>query len=160
MSKNLKILFTLSIILNVLLLGAGGGFAFKEMQEKPWRMMKVQMSPEGRERMSAHYEAMRDDMAPLFAEMRKSREQMKEIMASQNFSMNEYDAITKHIRVLRQQIGDKMNAATRQLVVDMPPNDRQKMADHFVRGFGGRHGGPGDWGCKDKPVEKADQPAE
>jgi uncharacterized membrane protein len=146
-SKKLKTLFTLSVALNVLLLGAAAGFAIKEWREEPWHMAKANMSPQSREMLSQRYQQMHRDMAPLLAEMRKSRDSMRAVMMQDPFDTAKFDQAIARLRSLRQQMGDRMSATTKEIVMNMPSEERRKMADNFVRGFGWKHEKGGHWRC-------------
>jgi uncharacterized membrane protein len=158
MKKCTKTLFTLSVVLNFLLLGALAGVGIKEWRHDPWHMAKNEMSPESRDMVKESFQKMHADMKPLFADMRRSREQMREILRQEQFNAARFDEVSAHLRTLRQQMGDRMSAVTKDMVAVMPPQDRQQMADHFVMGW--KHGGKrGGWNCdKDKGDKQAVQP--
>jgi uncharacterized membrane protein len=155
MTKTVKTLFTLSILLNILLLGIGAGFAIKEWREDPWwEQAKVELSPQSQDLLKKSFDKMHDDMAPLIAETREAREQLKNLMAQESFDSKKFDQITAHIRDVRQKMGDKMTATTKELVSNLSPDERKKMADRFV-GIDWRHRKKAPWMCADKKSENS-----
>ncbi len=158
MKKNVKILFTLSVVLNVLLLGAMGGMCFRHWQENSWRMAKNEMSPQSQEMLRSRFSAMHEEMAPLFAEMRKNRDEMRVLLQQDAFDPVRFDIVTQNYRKLRRQMGEKMSDATKQLAAKLPAQDRQKMANQFVQGFGWKYAGARKGDCPHGGPDKAPPP--
>ena len=80
MSKNMKILFTCSVLLNVLLLGLAGGIAFFDHHRDPVAKMQEGMSPEGRNIVARQMQsAFRDGRS----EMERARNLKAEIANSE-----------------------------------------------------------------------------
>ena len=154
MSKTTKILFTLSIIANVLLLGAAGGMAFKDYKANAaWREANSQMSPEGREMMRTSFDRMHTEMAPMFNDMRDSRQKIRIILSKEQFDAVEFELAAQKYRDIRRQMGERMSEVTKQLAASLPAHDRQTMADHLVRGFDSK-GKKGSWRCDKSGPQK------
>lgn len=158
MSKTVKLLFTLSIIANVLLVGTAGGMAFHEYRENAsWREANREMSTEGREMMRTSFDRMHMEMAPLFNEMRESREALKVLLSEETFNPTQFDLAAQKYRDVRRKMGEKMSDVTKQLAANLPPQDRQTMADHLVRGFDSK-GKKGSWRCDKSGPRKPGTP--
>jgi uncharacterized membrane protein len=158
MSKTTKLLFTLSIVANVLLLGAAGGMAFKDYKANVvWREANNQMSSEGREMMRTSFDRMHSEMTPLFNDMRESREALKQVLAQEKFDPTQFDLAAQNYRNIRRQMAEKMSDVTKQLASNLPPEDRQTMADHLVRGFDSK-GKKGSWRCDKSGPRKPGAP--
>ncbi len=152
MKKNVKILFTLSVLLNVVFLGATSGMAFHEWQKSPWHkvrndMAKNEVSPQSQDMLKQRFGKMHQEMEPLFSEMRKNREEMRVLLQKNDFDAVRFDLVTQNYRKLRRQMSERMSDATKQLAAQLPAQDRQKMADQFVRGFGWKYAGGRKGGC-------------
>ncbi len=152
MKKNVKILFTLSVLLNVAFLGAAGGMAYHEWQKSPWHkvrndMAKNDVSPQSQDMLKQRFGKMHQEMEPLFAEMRKNREEMRVLLQKRDFDAVRFDLVTQNYRKLRRLMGEQMSDVTKQLAAQLPAQDRQKMADQFVQGFGWKYAGGRKGGC-------------
>lgn len=132
MSKTVKVIFTLSVMLNVLLLGLGGGYAYKKMNDKPWHQAQKNMPPDIQAMMEKNYQAMRANMETLNAQSQQAHEELGALLKSKQFDPQRFDQIASRISDLRKKMGDERMRATRTLVVQLSPEQRQKMADHFA----------------------------
>jgi uncharacterized membrane protein len=126
-----------------LLLGAAGGMAYKKWQDNPWHSAKNDMSPETQEMLKQRFGEMHKEMEPLFAEMKKNRNEMRALLQQQEFDAVRFDLVTQNYRKMRREMSEKMSDVTKQIASQMPAQDRQKMADQFVRGFGWKYAGGG-----------------
>ncbi len=152
MSKTIKTLFTLSVLFNVMLLGAGAGYAFKKWHHAPgpWQEAKKDLSPQSQELMARNFQKMHEDMRPLFDDMKKSREELRHVMMQSDFNSQQFDAAMQRMRALRQQIGEKMGASAKEIAAQLSPEERKKMADRIIVGFDAKHrfGMAGPWPCQ------------
>lgn len=154
MSKNIKILFTLSVITNILLLGLLGGFGIKELREhqEPWEIAKADgMSPTSQEMMQQHIEKARAELKPVYDDMNRTRAQIKSILAQREVDMKKFESSMKHMRELRQEMSERMGNATKEMLVKMPVDERQKMAERLIHGFAWKKGNAVHWYCKQEP---------
>lgn len=151
MTRTIKILFTLSVLLNVLLLGAAGGYAIKRMQaqsQKPWDHIKNDLSPESQKMVTEGFQKIRTDMEPLMNEVRKTREEMKSILMEDRFDVRKYNEAALRAQGLRREMSEKFMGSTQKIVAGLTPEERKKVAAHFVGQDWKRKRNP-IWSCPD-----------
>lgn len=146
MSKTQKTIFTLSIILNIMLLGMTGGMAYKKHHMPSWQSVATQeLKPETRELVQRHFEKGREEIRPLLSSMMKEREQLVALMNQEQFDEAAFNAEVARIQKIQKQISDAKANSMKELMAEIPYEERVKLTGSFVRFFtwdrGGRHGG-------------------
>lgn len=149
MSRNAKILFTLSIVMNFVLLGVTGGYAVRAMHKSPWQMASKELSPQSREMVSHMFEKMHAETKPIMEEMNRARQELRNVMMQDEFNQKNFDKCMTHLHDLKMKMGEKFAATTREVVTSLPAEERQKMADKFVAGFDWKSRGGSGWRCND-----------
>ena len=147
MSRTIKILFTLSVVLNFVLLGLAAGYLMRDMHSGPWEEASKELSPESREMVSTMFEKMHVDAKPIMDEMKEARQDLKKVMMTEEFNEKEYDRCINRMRDLRQKMGEKFAATTKDVVVSLPPMERQRMAEKFLSGFDWKNARGSRWNC-------------
>ena len=162
MNRNLKILFTLSVILNVLLIGVSGGMVFKHRHGGPGRWMEEAqhgMSPESRNLMAREFQESHKQIGPLGQKAREAREKIVQILSSPEFNEGEFDAAIESLRDAQQSIMAQKMSATKRIAAQMPQEERAKLAKHFEKSFSGRwNKDPGKQGYPPPPPGDPDAP--
>ena len=139
MKKSVKIIFTLSIILNLLLLGLIGGHAMRVRGEpRPWDEMKTALAPETLGVLKTTFKDKRKDIFPLFKEARNIKQQMKSIITAESFDLAAFDAQAKALQDLNVQFSEHRLEALRDILSQLPQAERAKLADHTVDKLFGR----------------------
>lgn len=151
MSKNLKLFFTLSVILNVLLLGVSAGMALHRPMGPGWDKVQEQLSPETRQKMAAEFQQAHKDIRPLADKAKAAREEIVEALSNEEFSEPQFDTAIGNLREAQRNIMDYKIAATKRLAAELPPEERKKLASHFARSFGGKFGDWNKGGKHDQP---------
>ena len=149
MSKSLKIIFTLSIILNVLLLGVIAGHTYKKWNDDPIEQAMDEMSPEGRNivarKIQAAFREGRDEMRS----MRQSKKQLQSLLTAEEFDASAFEEEALKLHELIKEKGFKRIEITKELAQELSLEDRKVLAKRFSKGF---HGGKRSHGGK-KPHE-------
>ncbi len=141
MTKAVKIIFTVSILLNLLLVGAFAGLALKHRSHQPWHEVKNEMAPETQHLMAKAYQDSRREMGVAIKDMRKGRDDLVKIMSAEEFDPEAYDVAMAKIVKARAEMGAKRMEATKEMAAQLPQSERKKLAQKFKR-FGDRkHGG-------------------
>jgi uncharacterized membrane protein len=145
MSKNIKILFTVSILLNVLLLGLSGGMAsgwmrWHEWNKGDWDSVKSNLSPETHSIMEREFQDMRRSMKELGRESREARENIASVLSQPDYSEAALDDALQRLEAAQRNIMDHKIAATKKLVAEVSVEDRRKMAEHLSRSLSGKYG--------------------
>jgi uncharacterized membrane protein len=143
MNCMMKIIFTLSVLANILLLGGIGGMYFHPKGPVPWEEATENLSPQGQQQVSAAFKDTWKEMVPLFKKAGEARRDLTGVMAAAQFDEPAFDRAAKNLHTVQDQINDKKLAAAKTLVAQLSPEDRKKFAEHLARSFSWRGGGDG-----------------
>lgn len=144
MSKRMKILFTLSILLNLILVGLVGGGAIHKYNSFHRHMESKfgHLSPELKEKLKASFAASHDEIKASIKEGRAAKKQLKEAMNSEEFNEQLYDEASKKLNDLRYKMMQHKAAKTKALVKDLSADERRQMLGYLLRGgMDGFHSG-------------------
>ena len=136
MKKSIKAIFTLSLLLNVLLLSVAVGHVFK--QPKHWKGIKSQLSPEAKEIMQAAFKEKKARVMPITIEARQKRRDLENILAAEEFDPVAYDAMAADIHNLKSRFTDVHLSVVRDMASTMSQEDRKKLAAHVSSRLFGR----------------------
>ncbi len=136
MSRTLKVIFTVSILLNILLIGAGVGWYHKKSQW-PGGYERPKISDESREAIRSSFRQARSEMKPIFEEMRAAKAGMEEVLSAPEFDEVAYDAAAKKLLDTRDKLSKAMANNAKNFLEDLPPEDRKAMARHMAEKMGG-----------------------
>lgn len=129
MSKRIKVIFTLSILLNIVLICAGAAMLCRLGPEIP---MPDGMSPEGRQFISRTYKEGRAEIKPLFKEMKARRAEVEEILTADTFDVAAYDAAVAKMLKARGAVAAKKAETMGRALGDLPAADRRKFARRIL----------------------------
>ncbi len=131
MTKNMKIVFTVSVLLNILMAGVLAGFAVKCNQPEPWRAPPAmeKLSPEGRALMKQSFDQSRDTMRQTFQDARQLRERLNSILEAETFDPEAYAAASAALREHQVKIMERRAQTAGDLAAKLNPEDRRLMAD-------------------------------
>lgn len=164
MTKNLKILFTISILANVLLAGALGGMVMDQRsKDMPWEKMKEGLSKPSQELVTKMFQETWKDMGSTMRQSMDNRNYLADVVRAEEFDARKFDEAVKRVRGTQDLIAKRKQEATKELLAQLPPEDRQKLADQVANSFAwkGRHGKrPHDQPPRPEADGKAPPPAE
>lgn len=135
MSKRMKIIFTLSLLLNIVLIGVGGGMFYRFTMQGP---VPGDMTPEGRHFMARTFQEGRDRVKPLIADIKQKRAAVEEIMIAEQFDLEAYKVAVSAMMDSRDRISRKRAEIMGEALVDLPHADRQRLAKHMLDGLTGK----------------------
>lgn len=137
-TKAVKVIFTVSVILNVLLLGAAGGLAYKHWNDKPpYHAIHAEMSPEARNIVARTMQnAFRDSRADM-KEARAIKKDIRAIMVAPEFDAEAFDAKAEKLHSIMSAMGHKRIDITKDLAAQLSQDDRKVLAEKFSKGFRG-----------------------
>ena len=138
MNRSLKVIFLVSLIANVLLLGIVLGAAPHRLEEPPSFRDRVKADIEklpepARTKMRENMEQTRKTDEPRFAEIRQAREETLKIIAAEPFDEAAYDRQVDRISELRRGMFQHMSDNIKSIVKTLPPDQRKAVADLFRR---------------------------
>lgn len=138
MSKTLKIIFTVSIILNVLLSGAVGGVIYKEWRYHPWHEIKKELSPEAKNLVARSFQQGRREAGPSIREAMSDRRELVKILEAKEFDAEKFQAKAEELQKIQGKLTDIKIEATLELARELSYEDRKKLAENIARTFSGR----------------------
>lgn len=144
MSNKVKVIFTLSLMLNVLLIGFGGSMAYKKHQFKQAfkHKMTENVSEEGKQVMRDTFRQARSDKKGLIMKAVKNRKAMADLLMAEEFDAQAYDELAEQMMKDQNVLSTHKIELVKSMAQNMSIEDRKamahKMAD-IVDGFKPRH---------------------
>jgi len=150
MSKKMKVIFTISIILNVLFIGLMVGHFQKMKKHADWHQVKETLAPETRDILKDTFKDRWKDMRAAFKEMRENKQAMKDVLTAEDFDPTAYDAVAEKMIEFNGTFMQGRIEAIKEVFAKLPQEERLKLADHTIDKLTGR----GHSRHKKKPYDK------
>ncbi len=143
MSKKIKLIFTMSILFNVLLVGsmAGGAYHMKRHTGQSWHKLKADLAPDTRDLVHATFKGKKDEIKPMFKNMREKAKAFEDILAAEEFDAEAYAVAANELTDLSVQISQYRIKMFGSIAAQLPPEERAKIAKIVAAKILGRHGG-------------------
>lgn len=127
-----KIVLTVSLVLNVLFLGAFFGRVYHGDRHEPgdWQKMKVALAPETQEVLKATFSAKKRDVIPLFKQAHQKKEAMKFLIMAEEFDEQAYSFLAQEMKTLSMQLMTHRLITIKTILSQLPQAERAKMAEH------------------------------
>jgi uncharacterized membrane protein len=141
MNRRMKLIFTLSVLLNIVFVGVGVGMFYRFCQEIP---IPGQMSPEARHFIARTFQEGRKEIKPLIDEVKADRAKVEKVLTAETFDAKAYDKTVDEMLDSRAAITRKRAEIMGRALADLPAGDRQKFAKRVLDGLEGhkpRRGG-------------------
>lgn len=146
MSKPIKIIFTLSLLLNLILVGVSAGCLWKRHDHK---MPFNEASEQTRTQFRAAFEERRADMRADIETVRASRATLEKIIAAEPFDRGAYNLEVQNVLNIRDRmgqrradiLGDVLEKLTAEDRVEIAQKISAKLADDRPRRGGKPRGG-------------------
>lgn len=145
MNRRIKLVFTISLLLNIVLISVGAGMAYKMRRDLPF---PHEMSPEAQNFMARTFQQGREEVKPLIDDTRAKRQIVESILIAPDFDRAAYNKAADAMLDARDRISRKKADIMGRALVDLPAPDRQKFANRILDGLEGRKGGKGKHFCK------------
>lgn len=144
MSKHMKLFFTVSVVLNLILLGMMGGGALHAHYESEHKFdRKFGGLPEDvKVKLKASFEEFREDIHASKEDAKAARQQLKNSMNGEAFDEDLYDAASDKLNKLRYEMMQHKAERTKTILQDLPADQRRQLLGYLLRGgMDGFHGG-------------------
>ncbi len=151
MRNSIKFIFTLSLLLNVVLLGYIGRHEYDTWEHHPWQETREALSPEARNLVARTFQSAFREIREAGDKARKIRSDLVDILSAPAFDPKAFDKTAKKLMDSRQIITALKIKATKQVAEDLSPEDRAKMAERMTDMIGG--GGRKDVNRDRNPME-------
>lgn len=142
MNRHMKIIFTLSLLLNATLIGVIAGASYQRWNHMPPAYSRTQDSAFN-DKMSQAMATARKGQEPLFKDMRAARQQMNDILAADQFDEAAYSAAADKLRTTQAAMFDARQKVTLDMARTMSAAERKELAARF-KAMGARHGRKGE----------------
>ncbi len=136
MSKRMKLIFTVSLLLNIILIGVGAGMLFRFCQDIP---IPADMSPEARHFVAMTFQNGREQVKPLIDDVKAKRKVVEMLLTADAFDAKAYGKAVDDLLETQAKIARKRADIMEAALQDLPAADRKKFADRILDGLrGGR----------------------
>jgi uncharacterized membrane protein len=155
MSKRMRLVFTASLLLNIVFAAVGAGMFFRYCQDIP---IPGTMSPDARNFVARTYQNGREEVKPLITEVKARRQKVEDILESDKFDRKAYDAAVDDLLVTQGKIARHRADTMGKALTDLSDEDRQKFSKEIISGLTPgrpRHrGGHKGWKGEGSPKEE------
>lgn len=165
MSKTVKILFALSIILNVLFAGVAigmysHGFKMKVSMRQDLEEVIKEFPPDKRALVTQSIESLREKTKATKKEIRAKRKEIVAILSAPDFDPALYDREVAELHSLMDKLGNEFADTARDLALQLDQDERKALSGIIMnRRGGGKHIYKERWDDgseKEKPPVKAE----
>lgn len=132
MSKRMKLIFTVSILLNIMFAAIGVGLFYKYCQDIP---IPGTMSPEARNFIARTYQNGREEVKPLIDEVKARRKKVEAILSSDDFDRKAYDAAVDDLLETQGKIARHRADTMGKALTDLSDDDRKQFSREIINGL-------------------------
>ncbi len=164
MSKTVKILFALSIILNILFAGVvigtySYGFKMKVSTHQDLEELIKEFPKDKQVLVTQSIESLREKTKATKKEIRVKRKEIVEVLSAPEFDPALYDRKVAELHTLMARLGSEFADTARNLALNLDQDERKALSAIIMKGRGGKHIYKESWGSdseKDKPPVKTE----
>jgi Spy/CpxP family protein refolding chaperone len=129
MTKKVKIIFTLSLILNLMLLGLIGGKIYKKTSYH----RDIEISDSSRDIIRQNIKEAKENVRAQFKQMRAYKDELETIITADQFDINAYNDVIGKMLALKSDISVSRAESMGKTLSELPKEDRLKLSDRFLR---------------------------
>lgn len=129
MSKRMKLVFTVSVLLNIVLVAVGAGMLYRYAQGIP---IPGTMSPDARNFVARTYQNGREEVKPLITEVKARRKKVETILQSDDFNRKAYDAAVDDLLETQGKIARHRADTMGRALNELSPEDRKKFSKEIL----------------------------
>ena len=158
MSKKIKIILTVSVVLNVLLIGVLVGMSadeYKDHRNKraEFRSAVDKLPPEKSKLVKKTMRGLHKETRKTRNELKKTRKKINKIISAPEFDESAYDVEIENLKRLQSEIMTKFGQVTKELAAQLGQEERKVIAELLKKRTFKKHGHDGI-----KPPPGLDQP--
>jgi uncharacterized membrane protein len=150
MSRRMRIVFTLSLLVNIVFIGLAGGVLYRFQGQLP--PLPERMSPEARQFITQTYQEGREQIRPLIEEVKAKRGKVESVITADEFDPKAYQDSVNDMMETRAAISRKKAEIMGKALADLPAEDRQEFSKRILESLEGRR--PYKGGYHRKMMEK------
>lgn len=136
LSKRMRVIFTLSLVLNVLFIAVGAGLLYKFCRDDI--RIPHNMSPDARHFMARTFQEGREQVKPLIEDVKSRRAAVEEIITAEVFDADAYAKAVEPMLDTRDKISRKRAEIMGKALSELPHADRIEFADRIIDGLEGK----------------------
>jgi len=137
MSKNIKIIFTLSFLLNIILVGIILGGIYKPKRSNYFD--KASVSSEVREVFKKNMHQNREEMRNSFKEIKAYKDELKAIIIAEKFDEVAYSNTMKKIRDVKNLMSESKAQSLGKTLSTLSQEERKQAANLVLRKLSKKH---------------------
>ncbi len=144
MSKRMKVIFTISVALNVLLFGTIVGHVGHKYNQAPWQA--AHLSEESQKKMKQSFK----ELAPLKRQIWSKKREMGALLLADNFDAAAYEKVVIEAADLKRQFELERSMAIKNTLVGLSVEERKVYVQHMSKRIDKYMKRHGKWGGKEK----------
>jgi uncharacterized membrane protein len=129
----MKILFTVSVVLNLVCVGIGAGAVVKSLSHKPWKEMREDLTPEARDALKGHFKNTREQVGPMVQQTKNIQKDLVSILNQPEFDRTAFDIKAEELSVMMGQLSGHKIKSMGDLAESLSYEDRQVMVKKFEK---------------------------
>jgi uncharacterized membrane protein len=134
--KVIKFMVTMSVLLNVLLLGTLGGMAYKKYADhQERREIKESLTPEARHLMARTMQQNRSEIRAIMQESKRLQEDLVEVMSAEEFDEAAFDKAIEKLKDAQERVAGVKIEATRKLAQELSAEERKRLSKRLSNIF-------------------------
>jgi Spy/CpxP family protein refolding chaperone len=138
MKKTIKIIFTLSLLLNIALIGVVLGGMYKRYK---WHQPPVELSEKSQKILKDNFQQTRMEMRESFDKIRADGRELQHIITAETFDREAYDEAVSKILKKKDDLAHAKADSMGDVLSRLSVEERQKISKRLVRGLAqaGKH---------------------
>lgn len=142
MTKTMKIIFTLSILINLVLIGAVGGNFYKHHKKHGLPIPK-ELSVESRAKLEENMKQSRGEMREQFKALKKNHEVLQNIVSAEQFDHEAYKVAVNKILDAKDELGRQKAEMMGNVLSELSLEERKKLSAKLLKSLSFKHGRKG-----------------
>ena len=133
MKTYIKVIFTASILLNVLFVGMIIGHVAKESKQHPWQTVRAELSPETQNIVARNFRNAARETQKSQRNINALKTRAKEIITAQNFDAAAFQTTMKEIHNAQSTMHTTRLEAMTKTLKNLSAAEREKIAPRLLR---------------------------
>ncbi len=132
MNRRMKLIFTVSVLLNIVFVGVAAGMFYKFCQDV---RIPADMSPEARSFVARTYQNGREDVKPLITEVKARKKKVESTILADSFDAKAYNDAVDDLLETQQKIMRHRANTMEKALVELSTQDRKKFSKEILDGL-------------------------
>ncbi len=150
MNKKIKILFTVSVVANVLLLSMAGGMAYRHMKTDSWHQVRKSLAPETKHIMGRVFQKNFKELKPVMQQAQARKKVLMKVLTAAKFDQVKFAREAKKLQKAQAKIRGAKILSMGELAAALPLEEREKLSVLFERSLSEGRGHRSKHGDRDK----------